>query len=87
MRAACAGDDAESCLGEADGCVGGEDAEVCGEGELEAAAEGDGGDGGDCWDGEVGEGGEGFAEVGEKFVGSGREEWCVKLVKKRKKIG
>lgn len=38
-----------------------------GEGELEAAAEGEGGDGGDCWDLEVGEVGKGAAEVGEEL--------------------
>ena len=42
--------------------VGGEDAEVGGQGELEAAAEGEGGDGRDGGDGEGGEGGEGCAE-------------------------
>lgn len=41
-----------------------------GEGELEAAAEGDGGDCRDCWDLEVGEAGEGAAEVGEELGGS-----------------
>lgn len=38
-----------------------------GEGELEAAAEGEGGYGADCRDGEGGEGGEGASEVGEEL--------------------
>lgn len=42
-----------------------------GEGELEAAAEGEGGDCGDCGDLEVGEVGEGAAEVGEELGRSG----------------
>lgn len=71
MGAARAGDDAQARLGEPDGGVGGQDAEVGGEGELEAAAQGEGGDGGDGGDGEVGEGGEGAAEVGEELVGPG----------------
>jgi len=69
VGAAGAGEDAEARLGEADGGVGGEDAEVRGEGELEAAAEGEGGDGGDGGDGEVGERGEGRVEVGEELGG------------------
>lgn len=69
MSAAGAGDDAQTGLGKTDCSVGGEDAEVGGEGEFEAAAEGYGGDGGYGWDGKVGEGVEGAAEVG-KEVGS-----------------
>jgi hypothetical protein len=65
--AASAGDYTETSLRQTDGGVGGEDAEVGGEGELEAAAECDGGDGGDCRDLEVGEAGEGAAEVGEEL--------------------
>lgn len=44
-----------------------------GEGELEAAAEGEGGDCGDCGDLEVGDVGEGAAEVGEELGGSVEE--------------
>lgn len=44
-----------------------------GQGELEAAAEGEGGDGRDCRDLEVGEAGEGAAEVGEEL---GCLFWC-----------
>lgn len=40
------------------------------EGELEAAAEGEGGEGGEGGDGEVGDGGEGGAEGGEEGAGS-----------------
>lgn len=65
-----AGDDAEPGFGQADAGVGGEDAEVGGQGELEAAAEGQGGDCGNCWDLQVGEVGEGAAEVGEELGGS-----------------
>lgn len=72
VGAAGAGDDAQARLGEADEGVGGEHAEVCREGELEAAAEGDGGDCRDCWNREVLEGGEGGAEVVQEFVGPAR---------------
>lgn len=64
VGAAGARDDAEAGLGEGDEGVGGEDAEVRGQGELEAAAEGEGADGGDGRDGERGEGGQGAAEGG-----------------------
>lgn len=63
-RAARARDDAQPRLGQRDGRGRGEHAEVRGEGDLEAAAQGGGGDGGDGGDGEVGEGGEGLAEGG-----------------------
>ena len=58
-----AGDDAQPCLRQPDLRRGSEDAEVCAQGELEAAAESGGGDGADGGDGEGGEGGEGCAEV------------------------
>ena len=45
VGAAGAGDDAQAGLGQADGGVGGEDAEVRGQGELEPAAQGQRGDG------------------------------------------
>jgi hypothetical protein len=79
VGAAGAGDDAEARLGQANGGVGGEDAKVRRQGQLEAAAEGDGGDGGDCGDGEVGEGGERGAEVGEKLVGSADDRYAISL--------
>lgn len=66
MGAAGSRDDAEAGLGQADERVGGEDAEVGGQGELETAAEGEGGDGGDGGNGEGGEGGEGRAEGQEE---------------------
>ena len=69
VGAAGAGENAEAGLGEADGGVGSEDAEVGGESELKAAAEGEGGDGADGGDGKVGEFGEGGAEVGEEVGG------------------
>lgn len=64
VGAAGARDDAEAGLGEGDDGVGGEDAEVRGQGELETAAEGEGADGGDGRDGQRGEGGQGAAEGG-----------------------
>lgn len=45
---------------------------MCGEGELEAAAEGEGGYGGDGGDGEFGQFRKCAAEVGEEYGGSGR---------------
>lgn len=70
MRAAGAGDDAQPGFGEADDRVGRQDAEVGGQGEFEAAAEGERRDGRDGGDGERGEGGEGAAKVGKEFGGS-----------------
>lgn len=69
-RPARAGDDAEAGFREADGGGGREDAEVRGEGELEAAAEGEGRDGGYGGDGEGGEGRQGCAQVEEECGGS-----------------
>lgn len=68
VGAASTGQDAEARLGQPDGGVGGEHAEVGGEGEFKAAAEREGGDGGDAGDGEVGKGGECSAEVGEEVI-------------------
>lgn len=77
MGATGTGDDAETGLRKTDCGVGGEDAEVGGEGEFEAAAEGYGGDGGHGGDGKVGEGVEGAAEVGEEVGSAAIELGCV----------
>ncbi|KAI9147741.1 LOW QUALITY PROTEIN: Ubiquitin carboxyl-terminal hydrolase 2 [Paramyrothecium foliicola] len=63
-----AGNDAEAGFGQANGGVGGEDTEVGGKGELEAAAERDGRDGGDGRNRKHGEGGECVPEIGEEVV-------------------
>lgn len=73
VGAAGAGHDAQPGLGEAYKGVGGEDAEGGGQGELEAAAEGEGGDCADGGDGEGGEGLECVAEVVEELGCSVRQ--------------
>lgn len=70
MCAAGTGDYTQSRLGETDDSVRREDAEMCGEGELEAAPESDGGYGGDGRNGKGGEIGEGGSKESKKGLGS-----------------